>query len=179
MTRYRVDMHATPSDTIAELVRKRRGQLDMTRDQVAEECAKIGAAQLTTAALTNIETGRRKPDGTRRREVTVDELLTLSVVLRVQPVNLVVPPTADDDEAYSVTAEVTAPAATVRDWIGGLRLLADPETPYELGQAVTFMPKERAQQFSRDYFTPQRQIEWNRAALAHDDQLPHNPAEEE
>jgi transcriptional regulator with XRE-family HTH domain len=165
-------MHATPSDRIAELVRERRRQLNLTREQIADRCAEIGAPQLTTAALTNIETGRRRASGARRREVSVEELLILAVVLGVQPVNLVVPPTAEDGEPYAVTPEVTAPAAVVRDWIGGLRFLVDPETPAELGQAVVFMPKDRAEQFSREWFTPQRQAESNRAALRYDGLLP-------
>ena len=84
-------MHSTPSDIIASQVRKRRRQVNMNRQQLAERCASIGAPQITVAALTNIETGRPDKDGKRRREVTVEELLALAHALSINPVDLMVP----------------------------------------------------------------------------------------
>lgn len=64
----------------------------MTREQLAEECAKLGAHQLTFAAITNIETGRKNPrTGLRRRDVNVDELLVFAYALAVPPLLLMFP----------------------------------------------------------------------------------------
>lgn len=88
---YLVDMHSMPSDLVAKQVRKRRGDLGLNREQLAEKCAQLGAPQLTPAALTNIETGRRTADGKRRREVSVEELLVLGRALLTPPILLVFP----------------------------------------------------------------------------------------
>ncbi|MER7838433.1 helix-turn-helix transcriptional regulator [Streptomyces sp. NPDC096040] len=163
-------MHSTPSEVIATQVRKRRRQLDLNRQQLAEKCASIGAPQLTTAALTNIETGRPDKDGKRRREVTVEELLALACALSIHPVDLMVPADLADDAPYEVTSAIATTAATARGWISGTAFLVPPETPMDFAVAIQAMPKERAQAVSRDWFTPERQQEWNRAALEYDRQ---------
>ncbi|MFD9069469.1 hypothetical protein [Streptomyces lasiicapitis] len=63
----------------------------MTREHLAAECERLGAANLTYAAIVSIESGRRKPDGSRRREVTADELFVLGLALAVPPLLLVAP----------------------------------------------------------------------------------------
>ncbi|MFD7103133.1 helix-turn-helix domain-containing protein [Streptomyces celluloflavus] len=83
--------HQTASDTIAAQVRRHRSRRGMTREQLAAECERLGATGLTYAAIVSIESGRRKPDGSRRREVTVDELLVLGLALAVPPLLLVLP----------------------------------------------------------------------------------------
>jgi transcriptional regulator with XRE-family HTH domain len=78
------------SDVVAaEVVRIRRAA-GLTRDDLAERCARRGLP-LTTSTIANIETGRRDGDGRRRREVTVDELVVLADALKVAPVLLVFP----------------------------------------------------------------------------------------
>lgn len=79
------------SDVVANQVRAHRTRLGLNREQLAEECAQLGAPELTYAALTNIETGRRDKDGKRRREVTVDELMTFGYALGVPPLLLMLP----------------------------------------------------------------------------------------
>lgn len=83
--------HQTASDTIAAQVRRHRTRRGMTREQLARECERLGASGLTYAAIVSIESGRRKPDGSRRREVTVDELLVLGLALAVPPLLLALP----------------------------------------------------------------------------------------
>ncbi|MCX4699520.1 hypothetical protein [Streptomyces sp. NBC_01373] len=161
-------MHSTPSEIIANQVRERRRQLDLNRQQLADKCASIGAPGLTMAALTNIETGRPDKSGKRRRDITVEELFALAHALNIHPVDLMVPATAEDREPYQVTSEVTTTVATARDWIAGVGFLVRPETPMEFAQAIRAMPKERAQAVSRDWFTPERQRDWNRQALEHE-----------
>ena len=69
--------------------------------------------------ISNIESGRRKADGKRRREVSVDELFLIAYVLGVPPVHLLVP-----DEDSETPVEV-APGARVDEpnlmlrWIRG------------------------------------------------------------
>ncbi|MBT2478518.1 helix-turn-helix transcriptional regulator [Streptomyces sp. ISL-94] len=87
-------MHSDPqnlSDLAADQIRKHRTRLGLNREQLAEECARVGAPELTYAAITNIETGRRDKDGKRRREITIDELLTFAYALGVPPLLLMLP----------------------------------------------------------------------------------------
>jgi hypothetical protein len=58
--------------------------------ELAARCAELGAGHLTENVIENIESGRRDKQGRRRRDVTVDELLTLAVALNVAPVHLLV-----------------------------------------------------------------------------------------
>ncbi|MEU2975975.1 helix-turn-helix transcriptional regulator [Streptomyces hirsutus] len=77
---------------VAERVREVRKKQGLTAAQLAQHCAERGYPELTTQALSNIESGRRDKDGRRRRFVTVDELMTLALVLEVAPVYLLIPP---------------------------------------------------------------------------------------
>lgn len=78
------------SDVVADQIRRHRKRLGINRDQLAERCAEFGAPKLTTATITNIETGRPK-DGIRRREISVDELVVLAKALGVPPILLLYP----------------------------------------------------------------------------------------
>lgn len=98
-----------PSDLVAEQIRKHRERLNLTREDLAQECAKLGAPELTAAAIINIEVGRKNPKtGRRRREVSVDELLVLAYAMAVPPLELVFPLVG--------TAEVMSPP----NWQGGI-----------------------------------------------------------
>jgi transcriptional regulator with XRE-family HTH domain len=97
---------------VAQQVRRHRLRLGMTVPTLAARCKKLGAYELTTAALSNIERGGSESDspdegivedaaedgqrtGSRRgrkpREVTVEELWTLGIALSVPPALLMVP----------------------------------------------------------------------------------------
>lgn len=80
------------SDLVAaELVRRRR-LAGLTREQLAARCAEVGWPNLTFGVIGSIETGRRvNPDGPRRREVTLDEWIGLSLALDMPPALLVSP----------------------------------------------------------------------------------------
>lgn len=80
-----------PSDVIGERVRELRRLRGWTAKQLAEKCSDVGATDLTSPAILNIETGRRGPDGKRSRNVTVEELLVLATVLSVAPDSLMFP----------------------------------------------------------------------------------------
>jgi len=81
------------SDLVAEHVVRLRKRAGLRRDQLAAKCQQLGMDELTEAALANIETGRRHGNtGTRRRRVTVDELLGLALALDVPAVSLLADP---------------------------------------------------------------------------------------
>ncbi|MEL3944525.1 helix-turn-helix transcriptional regulator [Streptomyces sp. LNU-CPARS28] len=110
--------HGTQSDVVAEQMRKHRARLGLTREQLAEECARLGAPDLTYSALTNIETGRRNKEGKRRREISVDELLVLGLALAVPPLLLVLPLGSEETVPTVPAAEPRAPY-TVWKWFTG------------------------------------------------------------
>lgn len=69
--------------------------------------------------ISNIESGRRKADGKRRREVTVDELFLIAYVLGVPPIHLLVP--AEESETpveVAPNVRVDKPDLMLR-WIRG------------------------------------------------------------
>jgi transcriptional regulator with XRE-family HTH domain len=157
---------------IAQRVKEVRRLHGWSASRLAEEMARVGVAW-DRSIVANLENGRRP-------YVTVEELLTLAAALGVHPVDLVVPPEAADSEPYSVTSEVTAPAATAREWFGGQAFLTDPENPYELAQAIRWLPEGRARELSRRWFTPERQDAMNKAAREYDGiDIGPDPAEEE
>jgi transcriptional regulator with XRE-family HTH domain len=92
------------------------------------------------------------------RRIDFDDLLALAYVLRVAPVDLMVPNTATD-EPYPVTATIEIEADTVREWIRGEELAAlavedDPRSPSGRTVTVTldairWMPEDRAKRVLR------------------------------
>ncbi|RLU85906.1 hypothetical protein CTZ27_26430 [Streptomyces griseocarneus] len=106
------------SDTVAEQVRRHRTRLGLSREQLAAECARLGAADLTYAAIVSIETGRRDKNGRRRREVSVDELLVLGIALAVPPLLLALPLGAEET-VPTVPAADPRPPYTVWKWVTG------------------------------------------------------------
>ncbi|MGH3536938.1 MAG: helix-turn-helix domain-containing protein [Pseudonocardiaceae bacterium] len=116
------------SDLVAARIRQlriKRGFL--TTEALAQRCAEIGATKLTAAVLMNIESGRRGPDGRRRRTVDVDELLALSHALNVSPLSLLLP--ADGSSEYRLTSNIAVRAVKVGRWLLGLRPLHPEPTP--------------------------------------------------
>jgi transcriptional regulator with XRE-family HTH domain len=101
------------SDLVARRVVSFRKRHDLTRDQLAARCAKLGYPALTGPALANIETGRRLPDGRRRRDVTVDEVTVLARALEVDTARLM---SAIDEEPDGTTFAflVSSPSGSVR-----------------------------------------------------------------
>ena len=107
----------TVSDIIAGEIRAIRRARDLTAQQLAERCAEVGFPDLTTQALSNIESGRRDGDGRRRRYITVEELLAIGCALNVAPLDLLVPQSAADP--YAVTPAVAVEPSAVAEWAAG------------------------------------------------------------
>ncbi|MEU6822780.1 helix-turn-helix transcriptional regulator [Streptomyces atriruber] len=110
--------HLTASDTIAAQLRRHRARRGMTREQLAAECERLGATGLTYAAIVSIETGRRKPDGSRRREVSVDELLALGLALAVPPLLLALPLGSEQQVPTVPGRDPRDPHTVWQWWIG-------------------------------------------------------------
>ena len=118
------------SDTVGERIniwRKRRG---WNRERLAEECGHLGMPELTHAAITNIEGGRRDKDGVRRRTVSVDELAVISYALNIPPVLLL--SSYPDNQWVDVFPTITARSYLVMSWFAG-----DGSAPYEPGPERT------------------------------------------
>ena len=77
----------TVSTAVAARIREARKRRGWSAGELAERCARAGFP-MSKAVLANIESGRPGPDGARRRDVTVDELLAFASVLDVAPVFL-------------------------------------------------------------------------------------------
>jgi transcriptional regulator with XRE-family HTH domain len=119
-----------PSDLLARAVKQTRTRRGWSAEELAERCRTLGAADMTPAVLANIETGRRGPDGARRRHVTVDELLVLALALDVAPIHLLLPVDNPVTEKVAVTETMSPSLWEARWWIRGQAPLRgqDPRT---------------------------------------------------
>lgn len=81
----------TPAEmdhVIAAAIRKHRRARGLSVRQLADECERLGAPQLTVSSLGNIERGQ-DPDAKRSpRRVGVAELAVLAAALHVAPIAL-------------------------------------------------------------------------------------------
>jgi transcriptional regulator with XRE-family HTH domain len=96
-------------DAIASQVRKYRLLRNWSVRQLAEECERLGAPQLTAPSLANIERGQVESARRTGRRVLVEELVVLARALQVPPALLVFPLGGTD------TIEVT-PGEQVLTW---------------------------------------------------------------
>jgi transcriptional regulator with XRE-family HTH domain len=127
------------SDLVGIRVRQARQQHGWTAKDLADRCAAAGAPQITPTVVTNLETRRRKT-----REVTVDELLVLALVLGVPPLQLIVP--QDPGEELEVVPGTELASGTAADWLAGAPASSpmDPlSTPHESGSSPTVHWHER------------------------------------
>lgn len=116
-------------------VKQLRAKRGMSAAQLARRCADLGAPALTTNVIANIET--------RRRDVSVDDLLVFALALDVPPIHLLTPAPGDPEAPASMRSQrgdgraEPGPAATfavtpevrvedpqlVRRWIQGQEAL--------------------------------------------------------
>lgn len=121
-----------PSDVVGERIRELRRLRGWTAKQLAEQCVNEGVVEMTAPAILNIETGRRGPDGKRRRDVTIDELLALATVLSVAPDSLMFPLSGPGQTAVPAPIEVTpkrhvSDRVLLRRWAAGMEPLSPDE----------------------------------------------------
>jgi transcriptional regulator with XRE-family HTH domain len=93
----------TIGDVIAARVRSYRKGRGWSIKTLAEECARLGAPQLTVPSLTNIERGQNEDAVRKGRDVTVEELVILGYALAVPPLLLAVP--LGENEDLEITSE--------------------------------------------------------------------------
>jgi transcriptional regulator with XRE-family HTH domain len=106
----------TVGDVIAERIRRFRKARDMTIPQLSEACIALGSAGMTPASLTNLE---RPSRGVRsRRQVSIDELLTLAYVLQVPPLSILLP-IGEDVEVELVPGTPAVDVAHALTWLTG------------------------------------------------------------
>jgi transcriptional regulator with XRE-family HTH domain len=111
----------TVSDVIGRQVRAVRRKRDWTQADLAAQCAKLGAPQLSRMVIHDIETGGRAGDRGRRRETSADELCVLAVALHVAPLHLMLP--LDDETQVQLAPEITHAAGLVRAWAAGYQAM--------------------------------------------------------
>jgi transcriptional regulator with XRE-family HTH domain len=107
------------SDRVAERIKEVRKARALTTRTLAERCTRLGAPQISAAVLMNIESGRRDPEGRRRRDISVDEWAVIGYALGVSPLVLLLP---GDDEPFALTPQLATTARVVYDWLVGERM---------------------------------------------------------
>ena len=114
-----VSAAATMSDIVADRIRTARKRRGWSAQELADRLAAAGAPELSMFVISNIESGRRKADGKRRRDVSVDELFVIAYVLGVPPIHLLVP-AAESEIPVEVApgVQVSKPELMLR-WIRG------------------------------------------------------------
>jgi transcriptional regulator with XRE-family HTH domain len=120
-----------PSDIVGERVKKIRQDRRWTAEALAMRCP----PEITRSVIANIETGRRDAHGQRRRDVTVDELVSLAHALEVAPILLLAP--LSDDESLKVAPGVELGPLDAAPW------LADDDAILGLGREMLVLGDER------------------------------------
>ncbi|HEY0451294.1 hypothetical protein [Actinophytocola sp.] len=126
------------SDVVGERItvwRRRRG---WNRERLAEECRALGMADLTPAVLTNLESGRRQ-QGSRRRLVTVDELVVISTALSVPLVLFLVP--YPEKKTVTLLPERAVDTESALEWVTSMAFFSMHRTGLdrtELNERIEF-----------------------------------------
>ncbi|OLE20634.1 MAG: hypothetical protein AUG49_24525 [Catenulispora sp. 13_1_20CM_3_70_7] len=94
---------------------------------------------MTKAVLANIESGRPGPDGARRRDVTVDELLAFASVLDVAPLYLMGLPEGSEGVKITATTAVNDQDELLM-WIRGDKPLPGADSRLYFTAALEQMP---------------------------------------
>jgi transcriptional regulator with XRE-family HTH domain len=106
---------ARVSDLVAANVQAVRMRHGWSGRELAARCADIGAPELTASVIANIESGRRDPDGHRRRDLSIDEVLTLSLALDAHPAELL--GAAPGWDEVHLTSEIAAEPGQLAAWL--------------------------------------------------------------
>jgi len=122
-----------PSDAVAGRVKELRTRRGWSAERLAKACADAGMPELNRSVIANIESRRRK-------QVSIEEALTLAYVLDVAPVHLIVP--TEDVEQYLGTPD-PLPLPAARAWIRGefCPPQCDPRTYFSEVPAKEFRPQ--------------------------------------
>jgi transcriptional regulator with XRE-family HTH domain len=141
------------SDAVAQRIKEARARRGWSAKQLAEQCAKRGLTGLTHSVLNNIESGRRNEKGQRKRDVTVDELMGLALVLDVAPIHMLgLPEKGDTDVAVRVTPEVViSDSVSLLQWARGDAPLPQSDERLYYASAIEQMPAPDARRTTTEY----------------------------
>lgn len=128
----------TVSTAVAARIREARKRRGWSAGELAERCSRAGFP-MTKAVLANIESGRPGPDGVRRRDVTVDELLAFASVLDVAPVYLMGLPEGSKSVKITATTAVSNQDELLM-WIRGDKPLPGADSRHYFTAALEHMP---------------------------------------
>ena len=129
------------SDAVAARLREVRKSRGWTANELADRCSRAGLP-ISKSVLANIESGRPGDDGRRRRDITVDELLALALVLDIAPIYLMGLP---QDKAAPTAVAVT-PEISIEDpdrlllWLRGDQPLPATDSRRYFTAALEHMP---------------------------------------
>jgi transcriptional regulator with XRE-family HTH domain len=159
MTRHtpQVTEPVDPMRAIVERVAAIRRYRGMTQDELASAMRDLGVPW-QRVIVAKLESGRRS-------YLTVEELMTICLILEISPTDLLVPRELKDDQDYLVAPRATARAVDTREWVRGSGLLfwrpypepaSDPSSPFvsptgKISDPTQWMPHDRGEQVARRY----------------------------
>jgi transcriptional regulator with XRE-family HTH domain len=114
----------TPAEVFARRLQETRKTKGWSQQKLVEQLTRLGY-RMDRATLAQIESGARRSDVTRSDNVTLNEVVALSVALGVALIHMVVPPESDDAPVRLVPNRVADPALTARRWARGEQALGD------------------------------------------------------
>ncbi|MFE6054839.1 helix-turn-helix domain-containing protein [Kitasatospora sp. NPDC056446] len=140
------------SDAAALRLKAARTRRGWTTKQLANACQEAGVPKLTAIVLNNIETGRRDADGTRKRDLTIDELAALAVVLDISPAHLMgLPDDVEPGTALQLTPQLAeSDPKLLLEWFCGQKALPGSDSRQFYSAALQRMPANDGQQTVAD-----------------------------
>ena len=118
------------SDVVAGQIRRLRTSRGITASQLAQRCQELGASSITTNVIANIET--------RRRDVSVDDLLVFALALDVPPLHLLSPaPAGDTKPGNRADPSAQGPASFA---VTGTAVIEDPVVAHRWLQGHQALP---------------------------------------
>ncbi|MEY9942152.1 helix-turn-helix domain-containing protein [Streptacidiphilus sp. MAP5-3] len=141
------------SDAVALRIKESRARRGWSAKQLAERCAERGLVRLTHSVLNNIESGRHNENGQRKRDVTVDELLGLALVLDVAPIHLLaLPENGETEVAVRVAPDVVLKDnAGLLQWVRGDAPLPESDARLYYASAIERLPSPDVQRTSAEF----------------------------
>ncbi|MFC1407125.1 hypothetical protein ACEZDJ_38165 [Streptacidiphilus sp. N1-5] len=118
---------------------------------LADACALRGVPHLTNSVLANIESGRPDRDGRRRRDVSVDELLALALVLDVAPAHLLGLPQGSGASIKIAPGCQVASNQVLQQWVRGDEPLPTTDDRLYYASALEQLPARDADQIAAQH----------------------------
>jgi transcriptional regulator with XRE-family HTH domain len=168
--RYRSAMEQEPPLNPTRVVGLRVAQIrtsrGMTQEALAEAMRVQTGVEMERVVIAKLEKGLRP-------FIKLDELWALCLVLRVTPIDMLVPAELDGSQWYAITPLAAARVDTVRDWIKGETVMMQPyegraaglysaevrPTAAEAARAIQWMPDDRGREVMQRWLEKQKQWE--------------------